>query len=29
VIRLDGTKLTATPRIIILLEQVGDILHPA
>jgi iron complex transport system substrate-binding protein len=29
IIRLDGNKLTATPRIIILLEQVGDILHPA
>jgi iron complex transport system substrate-binding protein len=29
VVRLDGTKLTATPRIMILLEQVGGVLHPA
>lgn len=29
VVRLDGSKLTATPRIMILLEQVGAILHPA
>jgi len=29
VVRLDGIKLTASPRIIILLEQVGAVLHPA
>lgn len=29
VVRLDGNKLTATPRIMILLEQVAGILHPA
>ena len=29
VVRLDGSKLTATPRIMILLEQVGAVLHPA